>query len=197
MSDKEVTRAVFNDIDKRLNKLENKFKMLNNNQIIFANNLAKSNAQIAKLKEKLDSPTSEDPYYPCGKEKTEDLKLDFSEAIWEINPKKVSGGEKIPIGEELMKRIMSHKSVPMDKSKLREKTEPEKVYLDKSCGSCGDILYIIDSITCSKCSRKHEKELTEKFVNKLRNIRETHEIYPMGEKMLEELDELIKKYEEK
>ena len=50
------------------------------------------------LSDKLDSPTLPDPYYACGKLKT----------------------EKIPIGDDLMKRITSHKSVPMDKSKYKK-----------------------------------------------------------------------------
>jgi len=75
------------------------------------------------LLEKLDSPKKT--------EKKESLNDNINPNAFMLHGEfvshlKDSGGEKIPIDPELMERIMSHKSVPMDKSKLREKLPEQK-----------------------------------------------------------------------
>lgn len=75
------------------------------------------------------------------------------------------------------------------------KTEPEKVYLDKSCGSCGDILYIADSITCSKCSRKHEKELIEDIRDDLEELIAWSKYLPVDSEIVIRLGRKQEKYE--
>ena len=71
------------------------------------------------------------------------------------------------------------------------KESREDDYLDKTCNSCGQWLYKADSISCSECNKKNDKELILEFVNDLKTIAG----YQYGD--CEECDQILEKWEEK
>lgn len=84
--------------------------------------------KIIKALEKLDSPKQTEK---------KDVKT-FMDKFRKLGQKD-SGGEKIPIGEDLLERIRKVESVPMDKSKLREKLpEPHRKWSleENPCAQC-------------------------------------------------------------
>lgn len=54
-----------------------------------------------------------------------------------------------------------------------------------------------DHYVCDICARIGAQQVISEIVEKLEEFRERYEIYPDGENMLEDLDDLIKEYKEK
>ena len=76
-----------------------------------------------------------------------------------------------------------------------EPRENDYTTLDKSCNCCGEILYAADSISCSECSRKNDKEIISEFVEDLKLEKEWLKADNYEETVL--IEQHIKKWEDK